>query len=62
MGSFNDLMGLYNWMGNKPDQSMEDLRKNRLRKEAEKSLKTSGILLKSPGKISAPKNLSKKKV
>lgn len=62
MGSFNDLMGLYNWIGNKPEQTMEDLRKNRLRKEAEKSLKTSGMLIKSPPKFSASKHLSKKKV
>ncbi len=43
MGSFNDLMGLYYWIGNEPEKSMEDLRKNRLRKEAEKSLKTTTV-------------------
>ncbi len=60
MGSFNDLMGLYHWIGNEPDQSIKDLKRNRLRKEAEKSLKLHSIPSKSLPRNSAPKDIGTK--
>lgn len=62
MGSFNDLMGLYHWIGNEPEKSMEDLKKNRLKKEAEKSLKMNVVPKKHLQHHAAPRVAARKKL
>lgn len=62
MGSFNDLMGLYHWIGNEPEKSMEDLKKNRLKKEAEKCLKMNTVPKKHLHNPSASRVVARKKL